>query len=74
MSFDNRGTKSPRGREWRKSIYKQIGILPPRDQAAAVRAMLAQRSYLDPDRVGIWGWSGGGSSSLHAIFKYPELY
>jgi len=74
MSFDNRGTKAPRGRAWRKSIYKKIGILPPKDQAAAVRAVLKKRPYLDPDRVGIWGWSGGGSSSLHAIFKYPDLY
>lgn len=74
MSFDNRGTKAPRGREWRKSIYRKIGILPPQDQAAAVRAVLKERPYLDPDRVGIWGWSGGGSSSLHAIFKYPDLY
>ena len=30
--------------------------------------------YIDPDRVGIWGWSGGGSMSLNAIFKYPDLY
>jgi dipeptidyl-peptidase-4 len=74
MSFDNRGTKAPRGRAFRKSIYKQIGILPPQDQAAAVKAVLASRSYLDPNRVGVWGWSGGGSSSLHAIFKYPDLY
>lgn len=74
MSFDNRGTKSPRGRAWRKSIYQKIGVIPPRDQAAAVRAVLKQRPYLDADRVGIWGWSGGGSSSLHAIFKYPKLY
>ena len=74
MSFDNRGTKAPRGRSWRKSIYQQIGIIPPQDQAAAARAVLEQRPYLDPQRVGIWGWSGGGSSSLHAIFKYPELY
>ena len=74
MSFDNRGTKSPRGREWRKSIYRKIGIIPPADQAAAARAVLKQRSYLDPERVGIWGWSGGGSSSLHAIFKHPDLY
>lgn len=74
MSFDNRGTKVPRGREWRKSVYRKIGILPPQDQAAAVRAVLKERPYLDSDRVGIWGWSGGGSSSLHAIFKYPELY
>ncbi len=74
MSFDNRGTKSPRGRAWRKSIYRKIGIIPPADQAAAAQAVLKDRTYLDAERVGIWGWSGGGSSSLHAIFKHPELY
>jgi len=74
MSFDNRGTKAPRGRAWRKSVYQKIGIIPPQDQAAAVKAVLKQRPYLDAGRVGIWGWSGGGSSSLHAIFKYPKLY
>ena len=74
MSFDNRGTNSPRGRAWRKSIYRQIGILPPRDQAAAVKSVLKRSPYLDPNRVAIWGWSGGGSSSLHAIFKYPDVY
>ncbi len=74
MSFDNRGTKAPRGRQWRKSIYKKIGILPPQDQAAAVKSVLESFPYLDEAKVGIWGWSGGGSSSLQAIFKYPELY
>ena len=37
MSFDNRGTPAPRGRAWRKSVYHQIGILAPKDQAAAVK-------------------------------------
>lgn len=74
MSFDNRGTPAPRGREWRKSIYRQVGILAPADQAAALRAVLDERPYLDAERVGIWGWSGGGSMSLHAIFQYPQLY
>lgn len=74
MSFDNRGTNAPRGREWRKCIYEKIGILPPKDQAAAVRTVLKERPYIDKNRVGIWGWSGGGSSSLQAVFKYPELY
>ena len=74
MSFDNRGTNSPRGREFRKCVHGQIGILAPQDQAAAVRTVLAQRPYLDPQRVGIWGWSGGGSSTLHAMFKFPDLY
>jgi dipeptidyl-peptidase-4 len=74
MSFDNRGTNVPRGREWRKATNRQIGILAPRDQAVAVRSVLKARPYLDSKRVGSWGSSGGGSMSLNAIFKYPELY
>jgi dipeptidyl-peptidase-4 len=74
VSVDNRGTPAPRGRSWRKAIYRQVGILAPGEQAAAVRQLLATRPYLDPDRVGVWGWSGGGSMSLNAIFRYPELY
>ncbi|MHB1560176.1 MAG: S9 family peptidase, partial [Isosphaeraceae bacterium] len=74
MSFDNRGTPAPRGRAWRKSVFHKIGILSPKDQAAALRAVLKERPYLDPKRVGIWGWSGGGSSTLQAMFKYPDLY
>jgi dipeptidyl-peptidase-4 len=74
MSFDNRGTPAPRGRAWRKSIFRQIGVLAPNDQAKAVKEVLRTRPYLDSNRVGIWGWSGGGSMSLSAIFKYPDLY
>jgi len=74
MSFDNRGTPAPRGGEWRKVVYRQVGILAPVEQAAAVKKVLAERSYIDPERVGVWGWSGGGSMSLNAIFKYPDLY
>ncbi len=74
MSVDNRGTSAPRGRAWRKCIYRQIGILASADQAAATRAIIKNRPYIDPDRIGIWGWSGGGSMSLNAIFRYPDLY
>jgi dipeptidyl-peptidase-4 len=73
-SFDNRGTPAPRGRAWRKSIYRQIGILASADQAAAVRAALAAWPCADPERVGVWGWSGGGSMTLNAMFRYPDLY
>ncbi|MCL4176742.1 MAG: DPP IV N-terminal domain-containing protein [Verrucomicrobia bacterium] len=74
LSFDNRGTPAPRGRAWRKSIYRQVGMLAAADQAAALRHTLEQRPYLDPQRVGVWGWSGGGSMTLNALLKYPELY
>ena len=74
MSVDNRGTPGPRGRDWRKSIYRQIGILASQDQAAAAKKILKTHSYLDADRVGIWGWSGGGSMTLNMMFRYPEIY
>jgi dipeptidyl-peptidase-4 len=74
MSVDNRGTPAPRGRLWRRCVYRQIGILASADQAAAVRVLLDERPYLDPGRVAVWGWSGGGSMSLNAIFRYPDLY
>lgn len=74
MSFDNRGTQVPRGRDWRKTAFHKIGVAAPQEQAAAVRKVLLQRPDLDPERVAVWGWSGGGSMSLNAIFKYPDLY
>lgn len=73
-SVDNRGTPAPRGRVWRKSIYRQVGILASKDQAAALRALKSRWSFIDGERVGIWGWSGGGSMTLNAILRYPELY
>lgn len=73
-SVDNRGTNTPRGRAWRKCVYRQIGMIAPEEQAAATRALLQRWSFADSTRVGIWGWSGGGSMSLNAIFRYPELY
>ncbi|WP_230781606.1 S9 family peptidase [Sphingomonas sp. Leaf37] len=73
-SIDPRGTATPRGRDWRKSIYRQLGVIGPEDYAAGVRKLLNQRSYMDPERIGIWGWSGGGSSTLHAMFRFPDLF
>jgi len=73
MSVDNRGTPAPRGRGWRKSIYRQIGVRNSQDQASAVRAII-KWPFVDPQRVAIWGWSGGGSSTLNAMFRYPDLY
>src|SRR6266850_2265859 len=73
-TVDNRGTPSPRGRAWRKVVYGAIGILSSHEQADAVRALTASRRYLDPTRVAIWGWSGGGSSTLQGMFRYPDVY
>jgi dipeptidyl-peptidase-4 len=74
VSFDNRGTPAPKGTAWRKIVYRSIGDLSSRDQAAAIRALAARHPFIDADRVGIWGWSGGGSSTLHAMFRFGDLY
>ena len=73
-SVDNRGTPSPRGRAWRKSVYGQVGVLASADQAAAARALAARFPYVDASRVGIWGWSGGGSQTLNSLFRYPDVF
>jgi dipeptidyl-peptidase-4 len=73
VSLDNRGTPSPKGRAWRKSIYKKIGQLNIRDQALGAKQVL-KWNFIDTTRVAVWGWSGGGSSTLNLMFQYPEEY
>lgn len=72
-SVENRGSPAPKGREWRKAIYHQIGLINIRDQAMAAKEIL-KRSYVDTSRVAVWGWSGGGSSTLNLMFQYPDIY
>ncbi|MGL6074562.1 MAG: S9 family peptidase [Fimbriiglobus sp.] len=73
-SVDNRGTNVPKGRAWRKSVHLQIGIIAPTEQAEAVKVLLKRWPFVDPTRVGSWGWSGGGSMSLNALFRHPDIY
>lgn len=73
VSLDNRGTPSPKGRAWRKAIYQKIGQLNIRDQALGAKQVL-KWNFIDTTRVAIWGWSGGGSSTLNLMFQYPDEY
>ena len=74
MSVDNRGTKVPRGVEWRKGIYGKIGITASFDQRDAALKIQDMFDFIDPERVGIWGWSGGGQMTLNCMFRFPEVY
>jgi dipeptidyl-peptidase-4 len=74
VSFDNRGTPAPKGAAWRKVVYGAVGDLSSKEQAAAVRALISKRPYIDGDRVGVWGWSGGGSNTLNTMFRYPDTF
>jgi dipeptidyl-peptidase 4 len=74
VSVDNRGTPAPKGAAWRKVIYGTVGDLSSKEQAAAIRALSARHSFIDSDRIGVWGWSGGGSNTLNCMFRFPEIY
>lgn len=73
ISLDNRGTPAPKGRAWRKSIYRKIGQINIHDQAMAAKEIL-KWDFVDTERVAVWGWSGGGSATLNLMFQYPEIY
>lgn len=73
VSIDNRGTPAAKGRQWRKSIYRNIGIVNIDDQAKAAKEVF-KMGFIDTSRVAVWGWSGGGSATLNLLFRYPEIY
>ncbi|MGA8144687.1 MAG: S9 family peptidase [Candidatus Acidiferrales bacterium] len=74
VSFDNRGTPAPKGRAWRKAIYGSIHPVVVKEQSAALRNFLASHPFADGSHVAVWGWSGGGSSTLNLMFRSPDLY
>lgn len=73
ISIDNRGTPVPKGRAWRKAVYRNIGTINIRDQAMAAKEILKWK-FIDTSRVGVWGWSGGGTATLNLMFQYPDIY
>ena len=73
ISLDNRGTPAPKGAAWRKSIYQHIGQINIHDQAMAAKEIL-KWGFVDPDRIAVWGWSGGASATLNLMFQFPEIY
>lgn len=74
MSIDPRGANTPRGREWRKCIYGEVGTLASRDVAQGITYLAKQYSFIDASRIGVTGWSGGGAQTLNCMFRYPDVF
>ncbi len=66
FSVDNRGTPG-RDRNFQTAIRHEFGVIELKDQLAALDQLFAQYPQLDQDRMGIWGWSNGGSMTLYAM-------
>lgn len=73
VGIDNRGTPALKGAAWRKAIYRKIGDINIKDMASGFKKIL-QNPYIDKSRVAVWGWSGGGSSTLNLMFLYPDIF
>lgn len=71
-SVDNRGTGA-RGADFKKMTYRQLGKYETEDQIAAAKS-LGQLSFIDKNRMGIWGWSYGGYMSSLALAKGNDVF
>lgn len=69
---DGRGTGF-RGEEFKKCTYGELGKYETVDQIEAAR-YLASLPYVDPDRIGIYGWSYGGFMALNCILKGNDVF
>lgn len=74
VTIDNRGSPVLKSAAWRKSIYRKIGNVNITDMAKGFTKLLEMKPYMDKERTAVWGWSGGGSSTLHLMFRYPDLF
>lgn len=74
VAVDNRGTPMLKGAAWRKSIYRKVGNINVIDMAKGFKKLMETNAYFDKDRIAVWGWSGGGSSTLNLLFRYPEIF
>ena len=73
VEVDAMGTPG-RSKSLHAAYYGNMGDNGIPDQIAAIRQLAAQNKWMDLDRVGIWGHSGGGFASADAILRYPDFY
>ena len=70
--MDNRGS-SGRGHAFEAPLYRRFGKAELADQLEGVRYLVAQ-GFVDPARVGIYGWSYGGFMTLYSLLNAPDVF
>jgi dipeptidyl-peptidase 4 len=72
FALDNRGSAS-RGTAFQSPIHRKLGEVEVADQVQGAR-WLGSQSFVDPKRIGVWGWSYGGYMTLNLMFKAPDVF
>lgn len=72
FTIDNRGTGF-RGTAFDAPLYRHMGRVEVADQLVGVD-YLRSLDFVDPKRIGIWGWSYGGYMTLMSLFKHPDVF
>ena len=72
FSLDNRGTPR-RGAAFGGALYGKQGTVEVDDQLRGV-AWLKSQAFVDPARIGVYGWSNGGYMTLMLLAKHSEAY
>lgn len=72
VCVDGRGTGA-RGEQFRKCTYQHLGVLEAKDQVAAAK-YLATLPYVDGNKIGIWGWSYGGFTTLMSMSTGEKVF
>ena len=69
------GTSNPlRSKHFHDMSYGNMAENTLPDQVAAIRQLAQVHAYIDTNRVGIWGHSGGGFATAGAMFRYPDFF
>jgi len=73
VELDAMGTPG-RSKSFHDAYYGNMGDNGLPEQVGGIRQLAASRPWMDLDRVGIWGHSGGGFASTAGILRYPEFF
>jgi len=73
VEIDGMGTPW-RSKKFHETYYGNLGDNTLPDQVAAMKQLAATYPWIDLDRAGIWGHSGGGYATADAMFRYPDFF
>ena len=73
VAIDGMGTPG-RSKEFHDAYYGRMGDNTLPDQVSGIRQLAERYPFIDIDRVGIWGHSGGGFATAGAMFRYPDFF